>query len=279
MITERAKAVVATTLACSLAACVAKLVAAAVTGSAALLSGAMQSLVDASSQALLLQGPQEHDGQKTSRSDCGSIGDLHFWALVVPVLLLAMGAGVSLAEGLRRIIEPRPITSPLIGALALAISLVLAAASARKAMTAIGGASPDTRQQRSALLRGECASFTVLVEGLAAMAGAAAALGGIGASSVFGLEAADGIAALIIGLVMAATAAYFALQVKRLPGAAPAGDAVAPAPLEIISAGARPDPAASPGQSGKQPSPHGAGAPRSSREPARAKHGRKRRRR
>src|ERR1700742_5229001 len=102
----------------------AKFVAAAVTGSAAMLSEAVHSLVDTINELLLLYGIARSSRPADRDHPLGYGRELYFWSFVVALLIFAVGAGVSAIQGIQRLLEPQPIENPTIIYLALFVSLV-----------------------------------------------------------------------------------------------------------------------------------------------------------
>ena len=98
-----------------------KFAAAAWTGSSAMLSEAIHSLVDTGNQGLLLYGMKRADRPADDRHPFGYGGELYFWAFMVAILIFGLGAGVSIYEGIRKILEPHPLSDPLVNYLVLGL--------------------------------------------------------------------------------------------------------------------------------------------------------------
>src|SRR6266478_2960750 len=101
----------------------AKFVAAAVTGSAAMLSEAVHSLVDTINELLLLYGMARSARPADRDHPLGYARELYFWSFVVALLIFALGAGVSMYEGLDRLLHPMPLERPIIIFVVLGLSL------------------------------------------------------------------------------------------------------------------------------------------------------------
>ncbi len=89
-----------------------KLVAAAFTGSSAMLSEGIHSLVDTANQSLLLVGLKKTKPPPDPMHPFGHGKELYFWSLLVAVVLLGVGGGMSFIEGILHIIKPADITNP-----------------------------------------------------------------------------------------------------------------------------------------------------------------------
>jgi cation diffusion facilitator family transporter len=208
--------VVMVALACNLGIAVTKFAAALVTGSSAMLSEAIHSLIDSSNQGLLYHGLQRAKRPPDARHPFGYAKELYFWCFVVAVLLFSLGAGVSIYEGIDKVLHPHPITHPEVNYVVLGLALMLEGVSTYKAITAFnetrGGERIIAALQRSK----DPALFTVLLEDLAALAGLAVAMIGILATDLGGIAIADGIASILIGLILASVAAFMGLEIKSL---------------------------------------------------------------
>ena len=203
-------------LAANLGIAIAKFSAAAWTGSSAMLSEAIHSLVDTSNQGLLLYGLKRSASPADARHPFGYSREIYFWSFVVAVLLFSMGAGVSIYEGIHKISDPHPIHDPHINYIVLGIALALEGVSTWKALHEF-----KSRYRGRGLIGGlrrskDAALLTVVLEDLAAMAGLLVALAGVLAAHLLGLAIADGIASIAIGLILAFVAAFMAVEVKSL---------------------------------------------------------------
>src|ERR1700741_3346685 len=100
----------------------AKFVAAAITGSSAMLTEGVHSLVDSSNQLLLMYGQKRADRPPDATHPGGYGRELYFWSFVVALLVFALGAGVSVYEGIIHLLEPEPAVAPLVAYAVLAIA-------------------------------------------------------------------------------------------------------------------------------------------------------------
>lgn len=185
---------IALPLAVNAALSAAKLWAAMVTGSSALLAEAVRSLSDVSSQGLMLAGLSRAAGSGRPRSS-----DRSFWTFVVAILLYALAAGIATYEGIDRLNRPRLVADASLAHAVLAGALVIQAALAWAA------ARKPPAEDIALALRIE--SVVGLLCAIVAMAGALA-------SDLGEVPAADGIAAIMIGALLAITAALMALEVR-----------------------------------------------------------------
>jgi cation diffusion facilitator family transporter len=208
--------VVVVALAANLGIAAAKFVAAAWTGSSAMLAEAVHSLVDTGNQALLLLGIRRAERPADAVHPFGYAKELYFWGFVVAVLLFSLGAGVAIYEGVLKLIDPRPVTDHLVNYVVLAIAFVLEALSATKAIGEFNrrrGTAPAFAALRASK---DPALFTVLLEDIAALTGIAIATVGIAITDLTGSPTADGYASILIGLLLGAVAAFMSIEIRSL---------------------------------------------------------------
>ena len=226
------RTVVLVALAANLGIALAKFAAAVWTLSSAMLSEAIHSLVDTSNQALLLYGLYRARRPADARHPFGHSREIYFWSFVVAVLLFSMGAGVSIYEGIEKLRNPHPISDFWVNYAVLGIALALESASAMKAISAFE--SPRGPRGLLAALRAtkDAALFTVLLEDVAAVSGLLIALIALLCVQFLGWEQADAVASILIGLLLAAVAAFMSIEIKSLL----VGEAVSPKVLAGIEA-------------------------------------------
>src|SRR3982750_1144203 len=107
----------------------AKFAAAFLTGSSAMLSEGIHSLVDTANEAVLIIGVSRSRRGPDELHQFGHGKEIYFWTLVVAVLLFAIGGGLAIYEGISHLFEPHPIDNALASYAVLAVSLALEAAS------------------------------------------------------------------------------------------------------------------------------------------------------
>lgn len=185
---------------------IAKLIAAAITGSAAILTEAIHSIAAATSHALLLVGLVRATRPASPRNPTRRVRELRFWTSVVPILLYSLGAGVAINEGIDQLQHPRALSDMTSGYAVLVLALLVQAGIAHRAWRQLC-ARPDG---------GSAGAAAVSLETKAAVAGLAAALAGISISHGLGWTAVDGLASVVVGLVMGVVAALMALETKAL---------------------------------------------------------------
>jgi len=195
---------------------VSKFVAAGFTGSSAMLSEGIHSVVDSGNQILLLYGIRKANRKADEKHPFGYGMELYFWTFVVAILIFAIGSGLSLYEGIKHFLHPEPITSPGWNYGVLLLSMVfegVAWSIAYREFNKMRGDMPFFQAIRHSK---DPTVFTVLFEDTAAMIGLAIAFAGVIGSNVYGIQELDGLASIGIGVVLAVVAVLLAIESKGL---------------------------------------------------------------
>jgi cation diffusion facilitator family transporter len=195
---------------------VAKFVAAALTGSSAMLSEGIHSVVDTGNQALLLLGIRRSRTAPDTDHPFGHGKELYFWSLIVAVVLFGVGGGVALYEGFIRLNEPTEIVDPIISYVVLGIAFVLEASSWTIAVREIGKESGSAGILRTIRTTKDPSVVTVLIEDSAALLGLIFAFIGILLADLTGDPRFDAIGSLAIGVVLVVAATFLAFESRGL---------------------------------------------------------------
>lgn len=195
---------------------VSKFVAASITGSAAMLSEGVHSVVDCGNQGLILYGLKRAARPPDAKHPFGYGMELYFWTFVVAILIFAAGATISIYEGVQRIAHPHAIESPMINYIVLALAMVFEGYAWSVAYKEFQKTRGDRGWMEAVRHSKDPTVFTVLFEDTAAMLGLMIAFAGVVAADVYAIDTADGIASLSIGLVLAMTAGLLAVECKGL---------------------------------------------------------------
>jgi cation diffusion facilitator family transporter len=193
-----------------------KFAAAAWTGSSAMLSEGVHSLVDTGNEVLLLYGLRRSLRPPDRSHPLGHGRELYFWTFIVALLVFALGAGVSFYEGVVHMRRPEPVENPAINYVVLGLSFLFEAGSWWVALKEFRRAKGSLGYFRAMRESKDPTTFTVLFEDSAALAGLLIALAGITAAQVFEMPELDGLASIGIALVLAATALVLARETKGL---------------------------------------------------------------
>lgn len=193
-----------------------KFFAAFMTGSSAMLSEGIHSLVDTGNQILLLYGMKQAKKPADDEFPFGHGKEIYFWSFIVAILIFAVGSGVSIYEGIRHVIHPAQIENPMINYIVLSLALVFEGGAWYFAFKEFGKVK-GKRGYIEAVQRGKDPSmFVVLFEDSAALLGLLIALLGIWLTQVTGIAVFDGLASIMIGLILGGTAIWLAIETKGL---------------------------------------------------------------
>ena len=195
---------------------VSKFVAAAITGSSAMLTEGVHSVVDSANQLLLMWGRRQANRPADALHPFGYGRELYFWSFVVAVLVFALGAGVSVYEGIIHIANPEHAVSPIIAYAVLFIAFVLEGGSTVAAFREFKEAKGELGWVQAVLRSKDPPAFIVLLENGAAMAGILVAAIGLALSQLTGNPFFDGAASVVIGIILGLTAFLLAVESKAL---------------------------------------------------------------
>jgi cation diffusion facilitator family transporter len=215
---------------------IAKFVAAGLSGSSAMLSEGVHSLVDTVNEVLLLYG-LHRAGKPPDRSHPFGYGrELYFWSFIVALLVLAAGAGVSFYEGVMHIREPEAIERPWINYAVLGVSFLFEGTSWLVALREFRARKGKLGYFEAFRLSKDPSTFTVLLEDSAALLGLLIALAGVVGAQAFDAPVLDGVASLGIAGVLASFALLLARETKGLLIGEPAHPRVSGSILAIAAA-------------------------------------------
>ena len=103
---------------------VTKFTAAFITGSSAMLSEGIHSLVDTGNQVLLLHGLKQAKKPADEKFPFGHGKEVYFWSFIVAILIFALGGGISIYEGIQHLQHPKAIEKPLINYIVLGLAML-----------------------------------------------------------------------------------------------------------------------------------------------------------
>ena len=195
---------------------VTKLGAAFFTGSSAMLSEGVHSIADTGNELLLLYGMRRAAVRPDRNHPLGHGREIYFWSFVVALLVFALGAVLALLEGASHILHPHPIENPMVNYVVLGLSALFDGTTWWLALRNFKGKKPYGALFGAVRESKDPPSFMVLFEDSAALIGLLVAFVGSFLSVQLKLPVLDGVASLIIGLVLAATALVLARETKGL---------------------------------------------------------------
>lgn len=218
---------------------VSKFVVASITGSSVMFSEGIHSLVDCGNQGLILFGLKRSKRPADSKHPFGYGMELYFWTFVVAILIFAVGAGISIYEGLERIKHPEAVNDPHWNYAVLAVAMVFEGVAWWVAFREF----QRTRGKQSLFAAVKNSKdptvFTVLFEDSAAMIGLVIAFVGILAAQYFDMPMLDGVASICVGIVLAGVAILLAHESKGLLIGEGADPAIVAAIHKMVSADTR----------------------------------------
>ena len=200
----------------NLAIVVAKMVAAAITGSSAMLSEGIHSLVDTGNGGLLLLGLHLSRRPADELHPFGYGRELYFWTMVVALAVFALGGGVSIYEGVSHLLTPHPLEHVRATYFVLACSALFEGSSLVIAVREFRFINRDLSLLAAIRRSKDPASFTVLFEDSAAVLGIAVAALATYLGRRFGVLWLDGLASILIGLLLMAVASLLGAKTKTL---------------------------------------------------------------
>ncbi len=195
---------------------VTKMIASAVTGSSAMLSEAVHSIVDTGNQGLLLWGMKRSSKPADERHPFGYGMELYFWTFVVAILIFAIGAGVSLYEGFTKINSPREIQRIYINYVVLGVAMIFEGIAWTVAFREFRKHKGKMGYFKAMQASKDPTVFTVLFEDSAAMLGLLAAFIGLLLTQWLGHALFDALASIVIGVILSCTAMLLAYESKGL---------------------------------------------------------------
>jgi cation diffusion facilitator family transporter len=195
---------------------VAKSIAAALTGSSAMLAEAIHSFADCGNQALLLRGMREAKRGPSADHPLGHGGVVYFWAFLVAILLFSVGGLVSLYEGVHKLIEQTPVARPLVAISVLLVAAVLEALSLRGCVREIRVIYPTGSLWRFFRVSRNSELIIVLGEDIAALAGLLLALAAVLITLATGNPAFDAAGSMVVGVLLILVAVLLVLEIKSM---------------------------------------------------------------
>ena len=208
--------VILTALAANVGIAIAKFIAAGITGSSAMLTEGIHSLVDSTNHVLLLYGTKRAMTPPDKIHPLGYGRELYFWSFVVAILVFALGSGVSVYEGFHHIRNPEPLSDPLVAYIVLAFAFILEGWStmvAFKGFNAVRGKQNLWQAIRSSK---DAPTIVILLENSGAMVGIVVAAIGLAISHASENPAWDGAASVLIGVILGLIAILLAVEAKGL---------------------------------------------------------------
>jgi cation diffusion facilitator family transporter len=226
---------VLTALGANLGVAAAKFTAASITGSVSMLAEGVHSVADSGNQVLLLVGGRRSRQAPSALHPFGYARERYIYAFLVAVVLFTLGGLYALYEGYHKVIDPHPLTSPLVAVAVLLVAMALEGYALRTAVRE-ANRTRGTRGWLHFVRRARAPELPVLLlEDSGALVGLTLALIGVGLTVLTGNGVFDGVASLCIGCLLATIAVLLARETTSLL----IGEAAVPEQIEKIDSALR----------------------------------------
>jgi cation diffusion facilitator family transporter len=195
---------------------VSKFVAAFFTGSSAMLSEGIHSLVDTGNGILLLVGIRLSQQPPDEKHPFGYGKEIFFWSFVVAILVFALGGGIAIYEGVAHLLQPRPLENVQWNYVVLVLAMVFEGSALRIALKAFNAGRGDKPFLDALRDSKDSSTIAVVVEDGAALLGLIIAFLSILLGQLTGWLYFDGLGSVLIGVLLVAVSLFFAAECKAL---------------------------------------------------------------
>ncbi len=216
MATDSSKKTIFAAIGANLAIPITKFIAASITGSSAMISEGIHSVVDTGDQLVLLLGLHRSQKPADDSHPFGYGQELYFWTFIVAILIFAIGGGMSIYEGITHLINPSPLEDPIWNYIVLSMAIILEGFSWTVALKEFLPTKGKQNFWQAIKNSKDPTVFTILFEDTAAILGLIVALIGIFLGHLFNNVYFDGIASIIIGIILSIVAVLLARESKGL---------------------------------------------------------------
>lgn len=211
-----AKKTIYAAMAANFAIAVTKFVAASITGSSAMLSEGIHSVVDTGNELLLLLGIRQSKRPADDSHPFGYGQELYFWTLIVALFIFAIGGGMSIYEGIEHVRHPEPLTDPRWNYGVLGLAVIFEGYSWNVAFQEFLASKNEDSFWTAIRASKDPIIFTVLFEDTAALIGLLVAFIGVLSGHLLGNIYLDGVASIVIGVILCGVALLLASESKGL---------------------------------------------------------------
>ncbi len=216
MDTSGSKLPIYAAIAANLAIAIAKFVSAGFSGSSAMISEGIHSLVDTGNGGLLLFGIYKSKKPADDNHPFGHGKELYFWSLIVAILIFSIGGGMAIYKGISHVSDPAPLTDPFWSYVVLGIAFLFESAALFFALKNFRKEKGNNSYWKAIKLSKDPGSFAIILEDTAALVGLLVAFAGLFLGHYFNDARYDAYASVLIGLVLALTAGVLAKESKGL---------------------------------------------------------------
>jgi cation diffusion facilitator family transporter len=209
---------------------VTKFIAGAVSNSAAMISEGVHSLVDTTNELLLLLGIRQSKKPPDAKRPFGYGKELYFWSFIVSILIFGLGGGISIYQGYVHIRHPEELGDPFWNYIVLGASIIFEGTSLIIAIKEFNKVRGHQSWWQAIVRSKDPSNFLVLFEDAAAVAGLFVVMIFIYLSHAFNKPFLDGVASVIVGLLLVAVSLVLARESRSLL----MGEGIAPATQQRI---------------------------------------------
>ena len=215
---ESSKVSIYAAMSANIAIGIAKFIGAAISGSSAMLSEGIHSVVDSTNEILLLYGLKQSEAVPDEQHPLGHGQELYFWSLMVAVLIFALGGGVSIYQGIQSFGHPEPSKNVLVNYSVLGVAAIFEGSALFVSVREFNKNKPQPNVGLWEAIRQskDPSAFIIIVEDSAALVGLAVAFIGISLSELRGNPDYDAIASIIIGVLLTIVATLLVTETKGL---------------------------------------------------------------
>ena len=211
-----AKKTIYAAMAANFAIAVIKFIAASFTGSSAMLSEGIHSVVDTGNELLLLLGLRLSKKPADDSHPFGYGQELYFWTLIVALFIFAIGGGMSIYEGINHLRNPEPLTDPRWNYVVLGLAVIFEGYSWNIALQEFLANKKEDSFWKAIRASKDPIIFTVLIEDTAALVGLLVAFIGVFSGHLLENVYLDGVASIVIGVILCGVAILLASESKGL---------------------------------------------------------------
>lgn len=218
MTSESSKTSIYAALAANIGIGIAKFVGAAISGSSAMLSEGIHSVVDSTNEVLLLYGLKRSKMAADEQHPLGYSQEIYFWSLLVAVLIFALGGGVSIYEGINSFQHSQASRSPMVSYIVLGVAALFEGTALYVSIREFNQNYPRKNIGLWKAIRQskDPSSFIVIVEDFAALVGLGLAFAGVFLSEITQNPIYDGVASISIGIILTIVAILLVVETKEL---------------------------------------------------------------
>ncbi|MCC8410699.1 cation diffusion facilitator family transporter [Mucilaginibacter sp. UR6-1] len=226
-------------LAANLLIAVTKFVAGGFSGSPSMISEGVHSLVDTINQVLILYGIKQSHKPADAFHPFGYGKEIYFWSFIVSILIFSLGGGISVYQGIVHIIHAEPPGNPTWNYVVLVLSMIFEGSSLWIAIKEFNKVRGNDTWWNAIIKSKDPSSFLVLFEDSAAVIGLAIVLVFMVIGHATGLEYMDGVASVLVGLLLIGVSAILARESRSLL----MGEGIAPETKDKLKRFVEADPA------------------------------------